>query len=42
LLTLAILRKMAVANPDMLSNFCSKFCTYQCNWCLTILKFWCK
>jgi hypothetical protein len=25
LLTLAILRKMAVANPDMLSNFCSKF-----------------
>jgi hypothetical protein len=42
LLTLAILRKMAVANPDMLSNFCSKFCTYQCNWCWTVSKFWCK
>jgi hypothetical protein len=42
LLMLATLQKTIVVNPDMLSNSCSRFCNYQCNWCRTISKFLCK
>jgi hypothetical protein len=33
MLTLVTLEKIIVSNQDMLSNFRSRICTYQCNCC---------